>query len=96
MSMYQAPLLTADEVISIAQQALRIQSWPYDTAVGLQPTWRGISEHVLGQEGKPVGLWSVSFLTPAGLLDQENQFIEIDDTRRAPLGILTSHNYFFL
>ena len=96
MSTPQTPLLTTAEVISIAQQALKTQSWPYDTAAGLQPTWRGVSEHVLGQNGKPVGLWSVSFLTPAGLFDQESQFIEIDDTRRVPLGILTSHNYFFL
>jgi hypothetical protein len=96
MSTHQAPLLTPDEVVRIAQQVLQAQNWPYDTAVDLQPTWRGVSEQVLGQQGKPIGLWSVSFLTPTGLLDQESQFIEIDDARRTPLGILTSHNYFFL
>jgi hypothetical protein len=96
MSTHQTPLLTTAEVVHIAQQALQAQNWPYDTAVNLQPIWRGISEQVLGQEGKPIGLWSVSFLIPAGFLDQESQFIEIDDARRTPLGILTSHDYFFL
>lgn len=96
METQKAPTLIKEEVITIALKALQEQKWLYDVAYGLQPAGRGFNARALGQKSKPVGLWSVNFLTPAGPLDQESRFVEIDDETSAPLGIMTAHNYFFL
>ena len=96
MKTLEAPLLTKEAVVAIALRALQARNWPYDEASGLQATWRGLSKGVLGQENTVIALWSVSFLTPAGPFEQEEQFVEIDDKTRRPLGIMTAHNYFFL
>ncbi|WP_310397306.1 hypothetical protein [Hymenobacter sp.] len=96
MNTRHVPNLSEQEVITIAQQALREQQWSYDPEFGLQPSWRGTSKDVLGQEGKEVVLWSVNFLTPAGPFEQESRFVEINDETRVAIGIMTGHNYFFL
>ena len=96
METQHVPGLSEQEVISIAQQVLHEQQWPYDPEFGLQPHWRGLRKNVLGREGKEIVLWSVNFLTPAGPFDQESRFVEIDDKTRTAIGIMTGHNYFVL
>jgi hypothetical protein len=96
MEIETAPILSEEQVIAIAQKALQQKTLLYDIDYGLRPLWRGLRTDVLGQEGMPITLWSVNYLTPAGTFDQESQFVEINDVTGMPLGIMTSHNYFFL
>ena len=84
-----APRLTPEEAIFIAEATLREVLAPFDSVEGFRAHWRGLDLDAPGYEGKPLRLWSVAYQTPGDFFDPEPRFLDINDDTGEPLYIMT-------